>query len=73
MHPQCCPRMTNIHTFPRKDVLSPDDLRDAAEAFDEALRALPESAHDLKPYTARQLVARYVIDKALSGVRDLCK
>lgn len=51
-------------------VLSPDDLSLAADAFDQALQALPAKAHDLKPYTARQLLARYVIDKALSGVRD---
>jgi hypothetical protein len=61
--------MTHLHLSPSK-VLSPDDLRLAADAFDQALQALPAEAHDLKPYTARQLLARYVIDRALSGVRD---
>ena len=62
--------MTSIHPFPTNNVLSPQDLRMAADAFEDALRALPESAYQLKPCTARQLLARYVIDKALSGVRD---
>ena len=61
--------MTNALACP-SEVLSPDDLRLAADAFDDALRSLPPEAHELKPYTARQLLARYVIDKALSGVRD---
>jgi len=61
--------MTSGHD-PGFQVLSPDDLRLAGDAFDEALRSLPPEAHDLKPYTARQLLARYVMEKALSGIRD---
>ena len=61
--------MTHAAGFPT-EVLSPDDLRLAADAFEDALRSLPPEAHELKPYTARQLLARYVIDRALSGVRD---
>ncbi len=62
--------MQALHQFPQPQVLSPDDLRIAADAFEEALQLLPPEAHELEPYTARQLLARYVIDNALSGVRD---
>ncbi len=54
-----------------RQVLLPNDLRLAVEAFDEALGLLPPEAYELQPYTVRQLIAAYVIDAALSGVRDL--
>jgi hypothetical protein len=50
--------------------LSPDDLRLAAEAFDKALLSVQEVADDLPPYRARQLLARYVMERALRGDRD---
>ena len=62
--------MAKIHNLSRTQVLSPDDLRLAADAFEEALRSLPTEAHEMKPYTARQLLARHVIEKAFSGMRD---
>ena len=64
------PDMSTVHHFPQPQVLSPNDLRLAADAFEEALQLIPTEAHELKPYTARQLLARHVIDNALSGVRD---
>jgi hypothetical protein len=54
----------------RPQALWPDDLRVAADAFEEALEHLPTEAYDLKPYTARQLLARYIVDAALSGIGD---
>src|SRR3712207_6101748 len=62
--------MMNVDFFPRAQVLSPDDLRLAADAFDAALQSLPAQVNELAPYTARRLLARYVIEKALSGVLD---
>jgi hypothetical protein len=62
--------MATIHPFPPSQALCPDDLRIAADAFEAALQALPAAAHELSPYTARQLLARYVMEKALGGVRD---
>jgi hypothetical protein len=53
--------------------LWPDELRVAADAFDEALRQLPPESYDLKPYTARQLLARYVMEATLGGMRDLTR
>ncbi len=55
---------------PKPSALCPDELRVIADVFEEALQLIPESAFDLKPYAARQLLARYVIDNALSGERD---
>ena len=54
-------------------VLLPNDLRLAGEAYDKALGSLPPEAFELQPYTVRRLVAIYVIDAALSGVRDLAR
>ena len=51
-------------------VLLPDDLRLVVEAYDKALGLLPAEAFELQPYTVRHMVAVYVIDAALSGVRD---
>ena len=51
-------------------VLLPNDLNLAAEAYDKALGSLPPEAFELQPYTVRRLVAIHVIDAALSGVRD---
>jgi hypothetical protein len=51
-------------------VLDPDDLRLAADAFEGALQSLPEQARELRPYTARHLLARYIIERALNGERD---
>ena len=54
-------------------VLLPNDLRLAGEAYDKALGSLPPEAFELQPYTVRRLVALYVIDAALGGVRDLAR
>jgi hypothetical protein len=51
-------------------VLSPNDLRLAAEAYRKALSSLPAEAYELQPYAARRMVAIHVIDAALDGVRD---
>jgi hypothetical protein len=51
-------------------VLSPNDLRLAAEAYDKALSSLPPEACELQPYAARRMIAIDVIDAALSGVHD---
>jgi hypothetical protein len=54
-------------------VLQPEDLRVVAHAFEDALQKLPEAAFDLKPFTVRQLVARYVIERALAGEREFSR
>jgi hypothetical protein len=51
-------------------VLGPDDLCLAADAFEAALRSLDESAWEVAPHAARQLLAHYIIEKALSGQCD---
>ena len=56
-----------------RQVRLPNDLRLAAEAYDKALGSLPPEAYELQPYTVRRMVAAYVIDAALSGVRDLAR
>src|SRR5689334_18459590 len=61
--------MANVHWLARKQVISPDDLRVAADAFEAALLSLPEDRYDL----ARHLLARYVIEHALAGQRDFTR
>ncbi len=59
-----------ILPFKRPEPLCPDDLRIAADAFEAALQSFPEQARELRPYTARHLLARYIIERALGGERD---
>ena len=54
-----------------EDALGPDDLRLASEAFEAALFSLDEGTTAIHPYTARQVLARYIIHQALRGQRDL--
>ena len=56
-----------------QNILAPDDLRMAADAFDAALRALSEIGCPYEPHTARQIIARYIIERALDGERDAAK
>ncbi len=51
-------------------ILLPDDLRLAAEAFDEAVNSLPPEAYELRCHAVRRLLALHVMDEALGGVRD---
>jgi hypothetical protein len=55
------------------NILAPDDLRMAADAFDAALRALDEISCPYEPHAARQIIARYIIERALNGERDPAK
>ncbi len=50
--------------------LGPDDLRLAADTFETALFSVQEVACDFPPYKARQLLARYVMERVLRGDRD---
>jgi hypothetical protein len=50
--------------------LSPDHLRLAAGAFDDALSSLPDTAIELDPHWLRRTLAKYVIEEALNGVHD---
>jgi hypothetical protein len=60
-------RQSSKNTRP---VLTPDDLRLAADTFGAALRRLDESTCRVHPYTARQMLARYIIEKTFSGPQD---
>src|SRR5215204_3549393 len=54
-------------------VLSPDDLRLAAEAYDRVLGSLPPEAFELQPYAVRRMVAVSIMDAVLSGVHDVAR
>jgi hypothetical protein len=65
------PSMPIIHLGEKThQVLNPDDLRLAAEAFEAALQQLDESTCGVHPYAARKLLARYIIEKTFSGDRE---
>ena len=55
----------------KRHVLTPDDLHRAADAFAAALGRLDESTCEVHPYTARHLLARYIIESTFSGPQDL--
>ena len=59
--------MASIHRFPNQNVLSPEDIRIAALAFEATIKSLDVvSAGD----AARESVARYIMEQALQGERD---
>jgi len=62
--------MSVDYSFKHYQVLGPDDLRVAADVFEAALQSLDESACEIPPHAARQLLAQYIIEKALNGYRD---
>ena len=62
--------MSALNSTDYYQVLGPNDLRLAANAFEAALQSLDESACEIPPHAARQLLAQYIIEKALNGYRD---
>jgi hypothetical protein len=62
--------MSNVYDL-SSQALGPDDLRLAADAFEAALHSLDESTCNGPPHAARRLLARYVIERTLSGERDV--
>jgi hypothetical protein len=58
----------NFQTPP--NTLGPEDLRVAASAFDAALARFQEAATYITPQSARQALAFFIIDEALSGERN---
>jgi hypothetical protein len=52
------------------EVLGPDDLHLASDAFEAALRSVDQATTDVHPYTVRQVLARYIIHQAMRGQRD---
>jgi hypothetical protein len=66
--------MTKMHQVTQPpDVLGPDDLRIAADAFEAVVSELDESTCEHAPYVARRLIARHIIERSLSGERDAGK
>ena len=63
--------MGKVYQLPQTQVLGPDDLRLAADAFAAALHSLDESTCQTPPHTTRRLLAHYVIEHALTGERQL--
>jgi len=45
----------------------------AADAFDAALRLIDEATCPYNPHTVRQIIGRFIIERALSGERDPAK
>jgi hypothetical protein len=52
------------------NTLGPHDLRVAATAFEAALARFHQATTYITPHSARQALAFFIIDKALSGERD---
>ena len=55
------------------NTLGPDDLRIATEAFEAALRCLHETTRPYSLHKMRLVLARYIMERALEGERDLAK
>jgi len=61
---------TQQHFRTPPNTLGPDDLRVAATAFEAALVRFRQATTYITPHSARQALAFFVIDRALSGERD---
>jgi hypothetical protein len=61
---------THFSAMRSRLVLGPDDLRLAADVFEQALHQVDESASDIAPHATRQLLARHIIEEVLGGERD---
>ena len=62
--------MSGTKPFPVYNTLAPHDLSIATKAFKAALELLDESTCPYAPHAARQVIARYIIERALVGERD---
>lgn len=51
-------------------VLDPDGLSAAAQAFQASLEAVDDSFGELRTYQLRQLLAQHIIEHALRGEHD---
>jgi len=53
-----------------RPILGPDDLRLAADVFEQALQRVDERASVIAPHATRHLLARHIIETTLAGERD---
>jgi hypothetical protein len=60
----------SIHHLQPRLSLGPDELHIATDAFDGALRAVTGPVGTMVPARVRDILAKYIADRALMGERD---
>jgi hypothetical protein len=60
----------SLHLFQPRPSLGPDELHIASEAFDAALRAVAGPLATMPPERVRDILAKYISERALMGERD---
>jgi hypothetical protein len=60
----------SIHIFQPRLSLGPDELHIATDAFDAALRAVAGRIGAMPPSRVRDILAKYIAERALMGERD---
>src|SRR5215210_3664016 len=60
----------SVHLFQPRPSLGPDELHIASEAFDAALRAVVGPLAAIPPERVRDILAKYISERALMGERD---
>jgi hypothetical protein len=62
--------MASIRLLRPTPSLGPNELHVAVDAFEAALRALPGPVGSLAPHRVREVLARYISERAFMGERD---
>jgi len=60
----------SVHLFRPGPSLGPDELHIASDAFDAALRAVVGPLAAMPPERVRDILAKYIAERALMGERD---
>ena len=62
--------MGSVHLFRPRPSLGPDELHIASDAFDAALHAVVGPLAAMPPERVRDILAKYIAERALMGERD---
>jgi len=60
----------SVHLFQPRPSLGPDELHIASEAFEAALGAVVGPLGAMPPERVRDILAKYISERALMGERD---
>ena len=62
--------MATVHVLHPRVSLGPDELHIAGDAFEAAIRAVAGPMDGLPPVRVRDILAKYIAERALLGERD---
>ena len=63
--------MASVHVLHPRPSLGPDEIHIASDAFEAALRGVVGPMGTLPPERVRDILAKYIAERALMGERDI--